>query len=172
MNRTIQVRSNCLAQLFKFIKRNTPSQCDELSAAFWKSFSASAKDPHERMHSVINYLIKTSNIQVQDAMFMGQIILFTILQHYNDDVFRNRVLEKCTMLQTIKLMRDKSMGCELEIDETVDQFAEFSETLYQLARDLKCVTKTHNLRIWSWIDNHMNEKTRMIEQILYVNVNA
>jgi hypothetical protein len=76
------------------------------------------------------------------------------------------------MLQTIKLMRDKSMGCELEIDETVDQFAEFSETLYQMAQDLKCVTKSQGLRIWSWTENHTNEKTRMIEQILYVNIIA
>jgi hypothetical protein len=172
MNRTIQVRSKCLAQLFKFIKRNAESQSEELSAAFWKSFSATAKDPHERAQSVVYSLIKTSHIQTQDAMFMGQIILFIILQHYGDDVLRNRVLEKCTMLQTIKLMRDKSMGYDLEIDQTVDQIADFSETLYQMAQDLKGVTKSQGLRIWSWTENHTNEKTRMIEQILYVNIIA
>jgi len=121
------------------------------------------------MQSLVNSLIKTSHIQTQDAMFMGQIILFIILQHYGDDVLRNRVLEKCTMLQTIKLMRDKSMGCELEIDETVDQFAEFSETLYHTAQDLKRITKSQGIRIWSWIENQTNERTRISEQILYVN---
>jgi hypothetical protein len=175
MNRTIQVHSKCLAQLFKFIKRISRHKSDELNAEFWKSFLAAVgeKDPYkcdERMKTVINSLIKTSHIQTQDAMFMGQIIVFTILQHYNDDVLRNRVLEKCTMLQTIKLMRDKSMGCDLEIDETVDKIAEFSETLYHLANDLKHATKTQNVRIWSWIENHTNEKTRMIEQILYANI--
>lgn len=94
---------------------------------------------------------QSKSYPVKDAEFLGKIVLYVILQYYGDEVLRNRILEKCTILQTIKLMRDKTSGNKLELDEDLERFAEFSETLYRISQDLKQSTsRKRGIHINSW----------------------
>jgi len=152
---TIRILPNHLASLFKCIKQGKSEQCNDLCSTFWRSFSR--EDPSiniEKMYEVVFAMMdspQSKSYPVKDAEFLGKIVLYVILQYYGDEVLRNRILEKCTILQTIKLMRDKTSGNKLELDEDLERFAEFSETLYRISQDLKQSTsRKRGIHINSW----------------------
>jgi len=155
MNKTIRIAPNHLASLFKCIKRSGLKNCDDLCSAFWRSFSR--EDPSfniEKMHEVVSAMMdspRSKSYPIKDAEFLGKIVLYIIMQYYGDEDLRDRILEKCTILQTIKLIRDKKAGKQLELDEDLDRFAEFSETLYRISQELKQPSRgKSSIHINSW----------------------
>ena len=151
----IRITPNHLASLFKCIKRSGLKNREDLCVTFWRSFSK--EDPSiniERMHAVACAMMnspRSKSYPVKDAEFLGKIVLYVIMQYYGDEALRNRILEKCTILQTIKLIRDKNTGKQLELDEDLDRFSEFSETLYRISQELKQPRhKKRGIHINSW----------------------
>jgi hypothetical protein len=106
------------------------------------------------MNEVVSTMMdspRSKSYPVKDAEFLGKIVLYVIMQFYGDETLRNRILEKCTILQTIKMIRDKASGQQLELDEDLDRFAEFSETLYRISQELKQPSRgKSSIHINSW----------------------
>jgi len=152
-DQTIRISPSHLALLFNHIKRGGFETCEDLCSTFWRSFSR--EDPSiniEKMHAVACAVMDSPLSKfypIKDADFLGKIVLYVIMQYYGDEVLRNRILEKCTILQTIKMMRDKKAGNQLELDEDLDRFAELSETLYKVSQCLR-QGKRRGIHINSW----------------------
>jgi hypothetical protein len=151
----MRITPNHLSSLFKCIKRSGLKNCDDLCNAFWRSFSR--EDPSiniEKMHAVVSAMMdspRSKSYPIKDAEFLGKIVLYIIMQYYGNEDLRNFILEKCTILQTIKMMRDKASGKPLELDEDVDGFSELSETLYRISQDLRlCGQRKQGIHINSW----------------------